>query len=314
MRNLALSLMGSAFVVATAGTVTAQVGPPAPNAFWVDGELYRTVATPTALPDRGPKDGIFVFTGLGGQIPVAEAKPGDKDYNGGRWVVYVLAFSGEGMMLHDVDEDGIVDTQLTSWEEAVYGIALGRLEIVGMGPSFVCPVIEPLSTRNGDEATAVSGARLLSEGGPEKDTGVVTANGWYEGEEIYYILGGVEEGVTERGQNDLYLIGGDRVYQANVTEFIPGEPGYSPHWNVNMVQTAEGVTLADILASPYASSHYPEALFDDAENILAAADAGLVTIGKPGTVVLCPVISEEGAEAPGNTELPEVFAPFPDTF
>ena len=57
--------------------------------------------------------------------------------------------------------------------------------------------------------------------------GATTANGWYEGEEIYYILGGVEEGVTERGENDLYLIGGDRVFQANVAEFIPGEAGYS---------------------------------------------------------------------------------------
>ena len=42
--------------------------------------------------------------------------------------------------------------------------------------------------------------------------GATTANGWYEGEEIYYILHGVEEGVIYRGENDLYLIGGDRAY------------------------------------------------------------------------------------------------------
>jgi hypothetical protein len=145
--------------------------------------------------------------------------------------------------------------------------------------------------------------------------GATTANGWYEGEEIYYILGGEEVGVTQRGENDLYVIGGDRVYQANVAEFIPGEAGYTPHWNVNVVHTAEGVTLADILASPYASAHYPEALFDDAEDILDAQDAGLVTLEHPGLVVLCPIISEQGAEAPGNVELPEdEFDPFPDTF
>jgi hypothetical protein len=144
--------------------------------------------------------------------------------------------------------------------------------------------------------------------------GVRTANGWYEGEEIYYILSG-EEDVTQRGGNDLYVIGGDRAFQANVAEFIPGEAGYTPHWNVNVVHTAPGKTLADILASPYASAHYPEALFDDAEDILDAKDAGLVAIEKPGKVVLCPIISEEGAEAPGNNELPEdEFLPFPDTF
>jgi hypothetical protein len=146
--------------------------------------------------------------------------------------------------------------------------------------------------------------------------GALTANGWYEGEEIYYIFGGEEEGVTQRGNNDLYLIGGDRAYQANVALFIPGEPGYSPHWNVNVVHTAPGVTLADILASPYVSAHYPEALFDDVDDILAAAaeTPPLVTIERPGVVVLCPIISEQGAEAPGNTELSEVFDPFPDTF
>ena len=76
-----------------------------------------------------------------------------------------------------------------------------------------------------------------------EDGGVMTANGWYEGQEIYYLLLGVEDGVTQRGQNDLYLIGGDRAFQGNVAEFIPGEAGYTPHWNVNVVHTADGVTL-----------------------------------------------------------------------
>lgn len=149
---------------------------------------------------------------------------------------------------------------------------------------------------------------------PGKSSGATTSNGWYEGEEIYYILGGVEDGVTERGENDLYLIGGDRVFQANVAEFIPGEAGYSPHWNVHVVHTASGVTLADIVASEFASDHYPEALFDDVEDIHGAMLAGLVTMEHPGVVVLCPVISEKGAEAPGNTQLTEEFPAFPATF
>lgn len=144
--------------------------------------------------------------------------------------------------------------------------------------------------------------------------GATTANGWYEGEEIYYILGGIEEGVTERGFNQLYLIGGDRAFQGNVAQLIPGEAGYTPHWNVNVVHTAEGVSLADILASPFASDHYPDALFDDVDDIMGAMAAGLLVIDHPGLVVLCPIISEQGAEAPGNSLLSEDFPPFPDTF
>lgn len=136
-----------------------------------------------------------------------------------------------------------------------------------------------------------------------------TANGWYEGEEIYYLDQGIEEGVTQRGENDLYLIGGDRLHQAQVVEFVPGEAGYSPHWNVNIVNTAPGVTVDDILASEFASDKFPEALFDDVEDILGAEEEGLVTIFQPGVVVLCPVISEQGAEAPGNNELP-ITEPF----
>jgi hypothetical protein len=145
--------------------------------------------------------------------------------------------------------------------------------------------------------------------------GVTTANGWYEGEEIYYILGRVEN-VTERGFNQLYLIGDDRAFQANVALFIPGEAGYSPHWNVNFVHTAPGVTTADIVASPFVSEHYATegVLFDDVEDILEAQMAGYVVVDRPGVVVHCPIISEEGAEAPGNTELSEEFLAFPESF
>ncbi len=144
--------------------------------------------------------------------------------------------------------------------------------------------------------------------------GATVANGWYEEEEIYYINGGKED-FAELGENDLYLIGGDRALQANVAEFIPGEAGYSPHWNVNVVSTAAGVTVDDILASGFASEHFPEALFDDVEDILAAAADGLVTIERPGTVVLCPVVTEETADAPGNVEASEDFPrPWPVDF
>jgi hypothetical protein len=182
---------------------------------------------------------------------------------------------------------------------------LGTLLVVGCSDEPNITAVQP--------DVSVLAADVTENAVPE-GTGVLTANGWYEEEEIYYILSGREEGVTERGENDLYLIGDDRRYQANVAEFIPGEAGYSPHWNVNLVNTAPGKTLTDILASSYVSEHYPEALFDDVADILAAEADGLVTIFKPGVVVLCPIISEEGAEAPGNTELSEDFLPFPQTF
>ena len=166
----------------------------------------------------------------------------------------------------------------------------------------------------------VAGALALggtATGSAAAKGGVDVANGWYEGEEIYYIAHGIEEGVTERGENDIFLIGGDRLYQAQVVEFVPGEPGYSPHWNVNLVNTAEGKTIDDIVAGGYASDRYDGTtrkgpLFDDLTDIMGAHADGLVTVTKPGVVVLCPIVPEKVADAPGNNELSEDFPPFPE--
>jgi predicted small secreted protein len=159
-------------------------------------------------------------------------------------------------------------------------------------------------------ATLLLASTCLAFGGSN------TANGWYKGEEIYYLDKGVEGRLPDQGWNDIYLIGGNRMYQANVVEFIPGNPGYSPHWDVSVVHTADGVTLSDIVASPYVSEQYGTegVLFDKVEDILGAAADGLVTITEPGVIVLCPIISEQAADAPGNNPLSEEFLPFPETF
>lgn len=188
-----------------------------------------------------------------------------------------------------------------------------------MEPTLDQPIPDAGRRRFVRTAAAAAGAVTLGVASTgTAAAGVSTANGWYE-EEIYYIDHGIEESVTERGENDIFLIGGNRVWQAQVVEFIPGEPGCSPHWNVNVVHTAAGVTVTDIANSSWASDLFVapdyEVLFDDAADIKAARDAGLVTITKPGVVVLCPIISERGAEFPGNEPLSEDFPrPWPATF
>lgn len=149
----------------------------------------------------------------------------------------------------------------------------------------------------------------LAKGGP------LTTNGWFDGQQIYYLDQGPEKKTDRAHVADIFLIGGDRTYQANVVDSVPGVPGYSPHWDVNLVNTASGKTLADILASPYASSLYPEALFDSVTDIFGAEAAGLVTITEPGVIVLCPIVSVAAADAPGHTAKSEDFPrPWPDTF
>ncbi|KAA3634377.1 MAG: hypothetical protein DWP97_07250 [Calditrichaeota bacterium] len=140
MKRSILLILVLSFSLVAASFVSAG-GPPG-GAIWADGHAYKTIGTPANFPDKGPKDGIYVFDNLEGQNPVAESKPGDKDYNGGRWQVYVLAFTEEGLAIHDANNDGAADFELMSWEDVQTHIGLGHLEQVAVGPSFECPLIK----------------------------------------------------------------------------------------------------------------------------------------------------------------------------
>lgn len=65
---------------------------------------------------------------------------------------------------------------------------------------------------------------------------------------------------------------------------------------------------------PNGRQGFPVALLDDAEDILGAEDAGLVTIEKLGVVLLCPIISEQGSGAPGHNEAADEFENWQMTF
>lgn len=115
------------------------------EAIWANGELYDTVITPTTFrnPPEHSTDIIYSFmiSGLEGQRSVAESAPGDTDYNGGRWNVHMVSFTDQGKAVHDQDNDGIVDFELTSAEEVLEHEALGHIEINKADFYFECPLL-----------------------------------------------------------------------------------------------------------------------------------------------------------------------------
>jgi hypothetical protein len=136
----ALALAGlSLAAVGLASPASAGVSGPA---FWIDGTLYRTVATPTDLADTGAPastyDAIYSFGGA--QRNVAEAKPGDTDFNGGRWAVHELAFpSGYAAALSagDANGNGVIDSTAELGTAFDDGTAVDTGTILRM---FVCTV------------------------------------------------------------------------------------------------------------------------------------------------------------------------------
>lgn len=131
-----LALGGSLALAAPA----VAAGPPSP-AFFVDGELYRTVGTPTDFSDTGAPQHTYdvIYAIEGAEYNVAEAKPGDRDYNGGRWQVHAITVSDVDAALDAVDDND--SGTLDSAEEVEAAIAMGLAVDHGVVRSFECPVI-----------------------------------------------------------------------------------------------------------------------------------------------------------------------------
>jgi hypothetical protein len=104
----------------------AQVGPPG-GMIYANDELFRTVGTPTSLPDRGRFDTIYA---LGGDLAnVSDAAPGSPGYNGGRWEVRPITWVT------------IDPTQFTNAEQVLDAAASGAIEIGDVINRFECPLI-----------------------------------------------------------------------------------------------------------------------------------------------------------------------------
>ncbi|MHA2080656.1 MAG: hypothetical protein ACW99H_05875 [Candidatus Thorarchaeota archaeon] len=144
-RNYAL-ILGTIglLLVLTLPTAAAAGATRAEEALLADGKVWDTILTPATF--KAPKnsksvDNLYVFMNLGGQRPVAEAAPYEKDYNGGRWWVQAVDFTANGLAVHDPDGDGIANFELTSDDDVLQHMSLGHLTIAPTETYFVCPLI-----------------------------------------------------------------------------------------------------------------------------------------------------------------------------
>jgi hypothetical protein len=122
--------LGAALLVA-APAAHAQAGPPGGGIYAHD-ELFRVVATPRDLPPNGMFDTIYVLGS--GWMNVSNAGPGDPAYNGGRWEVRLITWSG------------MSPTQFTNAEQILQAAAAGQIQIGDVVRRFECPLIR---TRHG---------------------------------------------------------------------------------------------------------------------------------------------------------------------
>lgn len=103
-RAISATLGAGVLLIAVSATALAG-GPPGP-AFYVDDHLYRTVGTPTDFSNTGAPDASYdtVYQFFGSITNVASSAPGDRDYNGGRWMVIGASWNVEPYQLHSEEE------------------------------------------------------------------------------------------------------------------------------------------------------------------------------------------------------------------
>lgn len=123
-RILVLPLLAAALAICS--VAFAQLGPPG-GKIYANDRLFKTIATPADLPDSGKFDTIYV---LGhGLANVADAAPGDMEYNGGRWEVRPIEFVT------------IAPTQFTNAADIHAAAMAGEISIGAVVKRFECPLI-----------------------------------------------------------------------------------------------------------------------------------------------------------------------------
>lgn len=138
---LMLAIVGALLAIPTAAFAAGNgAGGVSGPAFYVDGDLYRTVGTPTDFSNTGAPDHSFdVIYAIAEQTNVATAAPGDRDFNGGRWRVHALTFTNYALAVAAVDGNGSGD--LDSAAEVHAAMDAGFVSSDDIVASFECPVI-----------------------------------------------------------------------------------------------------------------------------------------------------------------------------
>jgi hypothetical protein len=123
MKRLLVGVTAALAVAAFAAPATAagkSLGPPA-GTFYANDQVFKTILTPTSIPNTGPFDTLYMIPGF---APVSDAAPGAPGYNGGRWMV--------------VNVTGTFTSQPTNAAQ----VLANATSIQDTGVRFVCPLIK----------------------------------------------------------------------------------------------------------------------------------------------------------------------------
>ena len=143
-----ISLLALILVLSLVAAVPAFAAPTFAPAIYADGELFSTQGLATLPPPNDAKnlqsfDKLFKIINSNNpdiQYAVAEAAPGNPNFNGGRWYTQTVEWTQAGF-----DDHGIVPI-LKSYDDVMLHYSLGHLTITPGSPDdsptfFLCPLL-----------------------------------------------------------------------------------------------------------------------------------------------------------------------------
>ena len=126
-KPLVAALMVGAIVVGVASAASAKT---TKSVLYHDGDMVRTVVTPSPLPQGGSDPFYSVTNGVAGQLGIAGVAPGDGPYHGGAWAVNTVMFN-----------EGVAPYLLTSDEAVFAAEAVGDVTVTRVPDAdFRCPI------------------------------------------------------------------------------------------------------------------------------------------------------------------------------
>jgi hypothetical protein len=140
---LALVVAAAALTAVSAALAAGSGGVTGP-AIYVDGQLYRTVGTPTDFTGTGaPASSFQPLWGFADQPAVTTAGPGDPGFRGGRWMKVLVSYNSSRaatLAAYDANGNGVLDSA-AEVEAALADSGAAGLTAGPVVAEFECPVI-----------------------------------------------------------------------------------------------------------------------------------------------------------------------------
>jgi hypothetical protein len=135
---LAMVVISSPLLCSAGDNISTQI-----DYCWANGVIYGLLLPLDAKTSDGLRNDLYVFRNLKGQRPVAEAGPGDVNFQKGRYEIIFMDFTQKGISALDPDSDGNCEFEITTYKMVKNYENMGYIKLGGRGALVDYKIVSP---------------------------------------------------------------------------------------------------------------------------------------------------------------------------